>query len=171
VTPAPATTSTAVRPRSGRWPTTSGSAPLPATRFPATLEVTRKVAANATVSYRGNHYSVDPALVGVQVLVRATPGTGQIDIVDLATGLLARHRLVTPGQGTIVRDGAHAMALEAAVLAAFTTDKPCTRKANRPPSPRAKELAATIRGDNDAPGDAVVIDLAAWAALAPEAGR
>lgn len=143
----------------------------PVTRFPATLEVTRKVAANATVSYRGNHYSVDPALVGVQVLVRATVGTHEIDIVDLATGLFARHRLVAPGQGAIVRDGAHAMALEAAVLAAFTTDKPCTRKANRPPSARAKELAAAIRGDTDAPGDAVVIDLAAWAALAPEAGR
>lgn len=144
---------------------------IPATRFPATLEVTRKVAANATISYRGNHYSVDPALVGVQVLVRATVGTGQIDIVDLATGLFARHRLVAPGQGAIVRDGAHAVALEAAVLAAFTTDRPCTRKANRPPSPRAKELAAAIRGDDGRPGDAVVIDLASWAALAPEAGR
>lgn len=145
--------------------------PLPATRFPATLEVTRKVATNATVAYRGNHYSVDPALVGVQVLVRATVGTGQIDIVDLATGLLARHRLITPGQGAIVRDHAHAMALQAAVLAAFTTDTPCTRKANRPASEQAKQLAAAIRGEVGAPGDAVVINLAARAALAPEAGR
>lgn len=132
--------------------------------------MTRKVAANATISHRGNHYSVDPALVGVQVLVRATVGTGQIDIVDLATRLFARNRLATPGRGAIVRDGAR-MALEAAVLAAFTTDKPCTRKTNRPPSPRAKELAAAIRGDTDTPGNAVVIDLASWAALAPEAGR
>lgn len=145
--------------------------PIPATRFPAVLEVTRKVAANATISYRGNHYSVDSALVGVQVLVRATVGTHQIDIVDLATGLLARHRLVAPGQGAIVRDAAHAVALEAAVLAAFTTDKSCTRKANRPPSDRAKQLAATIRGHDNPPGDAVVIDLASWAAAAPEAGR
>jgi hypothetical protein len=45
------------------------------------------------------------------------------------------------------RDGAHAVALEAAVLAAFTPDRPRTRKANRPPSDRGKELAAAIRGD------------------------
>lgn len=34
---------------------------LPATRFPTTLEVARLVAANATVAYRGNHYSVGPS--------------------------------------------------------------------------------------------------------------
>ena len=48
---------------------------LPATRFPATMETTRKVAANATVAYRGNRYSVDPALVGLEVLIRVTAGT------------------------------------------------------------------------------------------------
>jgi transposase len=147
-------------------------AKLPATRFPATMETTRKVAANATVAWRGNRYSVDPALVGVEVLVRVTAGRHTIDIVDVASGLLARHRLAPPGQGALVRDGEHAVALEAAVLSAFTTGKPCHRKANRPPSAAAKQLAAAI-GDPAAarPGDAVVIDLARWAAHAPEAGR
>lgn len=34
---------------------------LPAAAFPATVEVTRVVAANATVAFRGNRYSVPPA--------------------------------------------------------------------------------------------------------------
>jgi hypothetical protein len=117
---------------------------LPATRYPATMEVIRKVAANATVAYRGNHYSVDPSLVGIDVVVRISAAKHEIDIIDLATGLLARHRLIAPGQGAVVRDGAHAVALEAAVLAAFTTNTPCRRKANRPPSDKAKKLAAAI---------------------------
>jgi transposase len=143
---------------------------LPATRFPAAMETTRTVAANATVAWRGNRYSVDPALVGVEVLVRVTAGTSTIDLLDPASGLLARHRLAPPGQGMLVRDGDHAVALEAAVLSAFTTGKPCNRKANRPPSPAAKQLASAI-SDNEQPGDAVVIDLARWAAHAPKAGR
>ena len=143
---------------------------LPAVRFPITMEVTRKVAANAMVAYRGNHYSVDPTLVGTEVLVRTSPGLDQIDIIDLATGLLARHRLSPPGQGAMVRDGDHAIALEAAVLDAFTTGTPCRRKANRPPTQAAKQLAAVITGDQP-PGDAVVIDLGAWADLVPESGR
>jgi hypothetical protein len=81
-------------------------------------------------------------------------------------------RLVAPGQGALVRDGEHAVSLEAAVLSAFTTERPCTRKANRPPSPAAKQLAAAICGDqSERPGEAVVIDLARWARHAPEAGR
>jgi transposase len=146
---------------------------LPATRYPATMEVIRKVAANATVAYRGNHYSVDPSLVGIDVVVRISAAKHEIDIIDLATGLLARHRLVAPGQGAVVRDGAHAVALEAAVLAAFTTNTPCRRKANRPPSDKAKKLAAAITDPAGAgrPGDTVLIDLARWAQAAPEASR
>lgn len=69
-----------------------------------------------------------------------------------------------------MRDGDHAVALEAAVLAAFTTNRPCRRKANRPPSDAAKALATQLRGGT-VPGEAVVIDLARWTALAPEDGR
>jgi hypothetical protein len=109
--------------------------------------VTRTVAPNATVAYRSNRYSIDPTLVGHEVLVRAATGGSTIDIIDPASGLLTRHRPVAPGQGALVRDGAHALALEQAVLSAFTTDKPCTRKVNRPPSPAAKRLAAAIGND------------------------
>jgi hypothetical protein len=143
---------------------------LPATRFPATLHVTRKVGANAMVAFRGNHYSVDPVLIGVTVQVRVPVGTHRIEIVDEATGLVARHRLVAPGLGQLVREPEHAVALQAAVLAAFTTDKPCRRKANRPPSQAAQAIAAQLTGDPPA-GEAVVIDLTRWAAHAPEAGR
>lgn len=142
---------------------------LPSLRFPFTLEVTRKVALNATVAYRGNHYSVDPSLVGIEVVGRVSPGRDEIDLIDLTTGLLARHRLVAPGQGAIVRDDEHAIALGKAVLAAFTTTKPCHRKTNRPPTDAARQLAAGITGTP--PGDAVVIDLERWAELVPEAGR
>ena len=144
--------------------------PLPTTRFPATLEVSRKVAPNATVAWRGNYYSVDPVLVGAQVSVRVPTGRHELEIIDRVTGLVARHRTVPPGQGAIVRDGGHVVALEAAVLAAFTTGKPCRRKANRPPSQAAQALAAEVRGQRP-PGDAVVIDLASWARHAPESGR
>lgn len=144
--------------------------PLPATRFPTTLNVVRKVAANATVAFRGNHYSVDPVLVGATVDVRVPIGRGTVEIVDPDSGLIAHHRLVAPGQGAVVRDGEHAVALHAAVLAAFTTDRPCRRKDNRPPTPTAQAIADQIRGDS-APGDAVVIDLESWARHAPEGGR
>lgn len=145
--------------------------PLPASRYRATMQVRRTVAANATVPYRGNHYSVDPTLIGVWVDVRITASKDEIDIIDTASGLLARHRLATPGQNMIVRDHGHAVALGRAVLAAFTTDTPCRRKDNRPPSDKAKTLAATITGEGKQPGGAVVIDLARWAAMAPQAGR
>ena len=54
--------------------------------------------------------------------------------------------------------------LEQAVLDAFTTDKPCRRKANRPPSDQALEQAARLRGHND--GGAVVVDLEDYAQIA-----
>jgi hypothetical protein len=101
------------------------------------------------------------------------PGLGQIDIIDLASGLLARHRLVAPGQGALVRDGAHAVALEAAVLARSPPTSPAPARPTAHRRRPAKQLAAAIRGDQPTPrpGDAVVIDLGRWAAHAPEAGR
>lgn len=145
--------------------------PLPATRWPNTLVVERKVAANATVSFRGNHYAVDPASVGATVSVSVPVGVHTIDIVDPTSGLLTRHRLLTPGQDAIVRDGDQAIALEKAVLAAFTTGRPCHRKDNRPPSAAAEALAAELDAGAPVPGGAVVIDLATWANHVPEAGR
>lgn len=143
---------------------------LPATRFPIQMTSIRKVTPDGTVWWRGNRYSVDPALIGRQVEVRVTPGTDTLDVVDNESGLLARHRTLADGQGAVVRACAHAVALERAVLKAFTTARPCHRKDNRPPSEEAKALADQIRG-GPAPGDAVVIDLADWARHVPEDGR
>lgn len=144
--------------------------PVSAVRLPATTEVDRVVAANATVAYRGNHYAVDPSLVGITVLVRRQLHSHVLDVIDPNSGLLTRHRDVG-GTGVLVRDGEQAQVLQTAVLAAFTTDKPCHRKANRPPSATATAIAQQLTADPAQPGGAVVIDLKSWAAHVPEAGR
>ena len=54
--------------------------------------------------------------------------------------------------------------LEQAVLDAFTTDKPCRRKANRPPGDAALTAAARLRGHDQ--GGAVVVDLEDYAQIA-----
>ena len=61
-----------------------------------------------------------------------------------------------------MRSAEHHAALERVVLSAFTTDRPCDRKANRPPGPEALADAARLLGNE---GRAVVVDLAAYAAL------
>ena len=53
----------------------------------------------------------------------------------------------------------HTAALENVVLAQFTTDRPCHRKANRPPGDTALALAAELLGDR---GADPVIDLAVY---------
>ena len=63
-----------------------------------------------------------------------------------------------------MRSPEHAEQLQHAVLAAFTTDRPCRRKANRPPSDAAQAAAARLRGHQD--GAAVVIDLEDYARIA-----
>ena len=66
-----------------------------------------------------------------------------------------------------VTDDGHVVALEQAVLAGFSTAKPCTHKTRRPPSVAAVREAARLRGvpEND-PAQKVVIDLAVYAATA-----
>ena len=49
------------------------------------------------------------------------------------------------GAGALVRTDAHHSALEEVVLAAFTTARPCVRKANRPPGVGAQQAAAALR--------------------------
>lgn len=49
------------------------------------------------------------------------------------------------------------------MLQAFTTDRPCKRKENRPPSAVALAIAAQLRGADD---DRIHIDLAGYAAVA-----
>ena len=135
---------------------------LPAAAFPATIEVTRVVAANATVAFRGNRYAVRPGLTDASVQLRHRLGSATVEIHSPAGGLLAEHRLAPAGAGSIVRSAEQHAVLERVVLSAFTTDRPCDRKANRPPGPDAINEAARLLGNE---GRAVVVDLAAYAAL------
>jgi hypothetical protein len=76
---------------------------------------------------------------------------------------LASHRLAPDGAGTLVRSAGHRAELERAVLSAFTTDRPCERKANHPPGPSARNEAALLLAGL---GPDVTVNLADWADLA-----
>lgn len=132
---------------------------LPEMAYPATTEVTRMVAQNALVSVDGNRYSVPPALVGVDVIVRRRLGSDELVIISAAGTPVATHRVAPHGVGRIVRLPEHTAALENVVLAAFTTDRPCPTKQNRPPTGAAMAIAAELTGSV---GSDPVIDLAAY---------
>jgi transposase len=137
--------------------------PLPAACYPATIEDHNTVGPSALVSFEGNAYSVPPGLIGVEVRVRHRLGTAGIEIISAAGTLLASHYRQTPGGGYVVRDPAHKAALEHVVLAAFSTDPPCRRKANRPPGDAARaEAAKLLAGFED---DEVVVSLAAYQSI------
>ena len=132
---------------------------LPEHAYPATVEVTRVVAANALVSVWGNRYSVPPGLVDTEVIVRWRFGTDTIDVVSAAGTPVVTHRLAPRGAGRTTRLPEHAAALEKVVLGAFNTDRPCRRKVNRPPSDAALVLAAELVGPA---GRDPIIDLGAY---------
>src|SRR6266849_3950439 len=139
-------------------------APLPAVPFPAVIEDTRVVSAQALVSWHGNRYSVPPGHGGQQVTVRHQLGAAVLDVVTAAGTVLARHRRAGDYAGAVVRDDGHVAALEKKVLAARgQAGRPCNRKERRPPSAAALAEAAAIRGDAAGAG-APVTDFAAWAA-------
>lgn len=136
---------------------------LPAAPFPAILEVERVVSRSALVAFEGNRYSVGPELAGHTVIVRARLGELRVEIRSGSGALCARHRRAAAGAGQTIRSEAHARALEREVLAQFSTRRACPRKANRPPGEAALAEAAKLRG---AGGEAVVVDLAEYAAAA-----
>ena len=72
---------------------------LPALAYPATVEVTRVVAANALVSVWGNRYSVPPGFVATEVIVRWRLGTDTIDVFSAAGVIVVTHRLAPRGAG------------------------------------------------------------------------
>jgi transposase len=119
---------------------------LPVAPFPATTEVARIVADNASVAFVGNRYSVSPGLAGTTLSVRHRLGSPTLDVVAPSGTILVTHRLAPPGSGALVRSVEHRQALEAAVLSAFTTARPCDRKANRPPGREALAEAARLLG-------------------------
>jgi hypothetical protein len=69
----------------------------------------------------------------------------------------------------VVRDEGHVLALERAVLAAFSDAKACTHKTRRPPSVAALAEADRVRGVAPDAATRVVVDLSAYAALVPAA--
>jgi len=124
---------------------------LPAS-YPATVETTAVVDDRATVAFRGNRYSLPPGLGGVEMSLRHRLGTSTIEIVSPAGTVAGSHRLAPPGAGQIVRDPGHAKALEAVVLAQFSTARPCDRKANKPPGAAARAEADRLAGPCGATG-------------------
>jgi transposase len=146
--------------------------PAPLVAFPAEFDVTRTVTAQAMVSFRGNHYSVPPGLGGTRVQVRHRLGADELRIVTAGGATVAVHHRAPDGAGRVIRDDGHVVALERAALAAFSTDRPCTHKTRRPPSPAAVAEAARLRGlPATGPAAHVVIDLSAYVATAARLGR
>lgn len=133
---------------------------LPVMPFPAVTEEVRLVAANALVAVDGNRYSVPPEHIGTEVTVRRRLGDPRLEVVSAAGRVIATHHTAPRGRGRVVRLPEHTKALENVVLAAFSSDRPCPSKPNRPPSPAALAIAAEIRGGSI--GSGPVIDLAVY---------
>ncbi len=140
--------------------------PLPALAFAAEIVVERQASRSALVAFEGNRYSVGPEHAGRRVGVRARVGEPQLRIVTQAGTPVATHRRAPAGAGQTVRTGAHAAALEHAVLAAFTTQTTCRAKVNRPPGDRALAELAARHGHASVLGDRPVVSLDRYAALA-----
>jgi transposase len=136
---------------------------LPPAPYPAMLEVPALVRPDATVAFRGNAYSVPPGLAGTTVRLRHRLGSNRLELVAPSGASLGSHELRPAGAGATVRTAEHRAALEHAVLAAFTTARPCDRKGNHPPGPAALAAAAALRG---AGLPEVRVDLARYAELA-----
>ena len=140
---------------------------LPELPFPARYREQRVVSREALVAFETNRYSVPPGHAGATVEVRARLGELHLEIYTLAGHRIARHRRALAGAEQTVRTPEHASMLERAVLGQFTTNKPCSRKPNRPPGERALAEAAKLRGQ---PGG-VVVDLEQYVRIAKVAGR
>jgi transposase len=136
---------------------------LPAAAYPALIAVERKASRSALVAFEGNRYSVPPGQTGRTLTVRARVGEPTLQIVTAAGELVATHRRVQAGAGQLIRSPEHAVLLEQAVLAAFTTEHACRRKVNRPPGTDA--LAELARLNGFAAEPVPVIDLGRYAAL------
>ena len=117
---------------------------LPAVPYPATIEVHRFADDKASVAFRGNRYSVPPGMGGVELVLRHRLGTGSLEVFSAAGIELVSHRLAQSGAGQMVRTEAHRAALEAVVLSQFSTDRPCDRKANKPPGQAAQAERARL---------------------------
>jgi hypothetical protein len=146
--------------------------PAPAAPYPAQLDVVRVVSAQALVSFRGNQYSVPPGMSASRVVVRHRLGADTLSIATAGGAVVAEHRRAPDSAGAVVRAEHHVVALETAVLKAFSDGRPCKHKTRRPPSHAAQAEAARLRGlpDSD-PAARVVIDMSTYAAAAARLTR
>ena len=151
-----------------RWPSVGELAEaeelmaLPAVPYPATIEVHKTVDDKASVAFRGNRYSVPPGMGGIELTLRHRIGTGSLEVFSPSGIELVSHHLASAGSGSMVRTQAHRAALEAAVLSQFSTERPCDRKANKPPGEAAlAERARLLGGSSTEPS----VDLDAMAEI------
>jgi hypothetical protein len=84
-------------------------------------------------------------LARAQITVNHRLGAPSIELATSAGIVIARHRLAPAGAGATVRATGHVVALERAVLAAFTDAAPHRRKQRIPPGPAARAAAAALR--------------------------
>ena len=151
-----------------QWPTVRELAEaepllaLPAAPYPAQVEALAKVAANATIAFRGNRYGVPTGLLGVDLQLRHRLGSNTLEVHSPAGVLLASHRLAPSGSGAVVRSQEQVAQLEKVVLAQFSSAAPCDRKGNYPPSAAARSEAERLLASL---GPEVQVDLSAYAAL------
>jgi transposase len=151
-----------------RWPSVGELAEaeelmaLPAVPYPATIEVLTTVDDKASVAFRGNRYSVPPGMGGIELTLRHRLGTASLEVFSPSGIELVSHRLAASGAGSMVRTQAHRAALEAVVLSQFSTERPCDRKANKPPGQAAlAERARLLGGSSTEP----TVDLDAMAEI------
>jgi hypothetical protein len=134
--------------------------------YPVSLSVERVVSAQALVAFGGNFYSIGPGMSGATVHVRRRLDAQVIEIATAGGVVLARHRREPDGAGVIARHAEHVVALERAVLAAFSDRAPCRSKERRPPSTAALAEAARLGGGTAGLGERVVVDFADYVAAA-----
>ena len=115
--------------------------------FPAVIEDTRVVSAQALVAWHGNSYSVPPGHGGQKVTVRHQLGAATIDVVTAAgrcwPGTAASP--TTPARWSATRGTSRRWRRRSWPPAA-QEGRPCHRKERRPPSAEAMAEAAAIRG-------------------------
>jgi hypothetical protein len=129
------------------WP--RSSTPRPARSSGASHRSPSTTASASTRAHPGT------GLVGGHVQIRWR--LGEPTATFHAHGrLICTHRLAPRGAQQTIRLPEHTAALEKVVLAEFTSDRPCKRKVNRPPSDTALALAAELLGEQ---GTDPVIDL------------
>ena len=137
--------------------------PVPPAPYPLQLTQTRVASRQALVSYRGNQYSVPPALASATVTVTQIVGAQILDISTSTGIVVARHRLEPDGAGVQIRDHGHVAALDAtAMKAAAAARGPHRRKERIPPGQAAQAAAATLRGEQLSLFTSTVTDLAAY---------